>query len=310
MRDAFVTALVQAAEADPRIVIITGDLGFNVLDEFQRRLPKQFINAGVAEQNMTGLAAGLAMEDFTVFTYSIANFSTLRCLEQIRNDLCYHQLNVNIVAVGGGLSYGPLGPTHHATEDIAIMRALPEMVVFCPNDDRETAWGVGELARRPGPSYIRLDRNSVLLSEEAEPSALSIGRARLICDGSDLTLIATGGLVVEAVEAARILSQQSLKCRVVSMHTIRPLDETAIREAALETGGIVTIEEHSVVGGLGSAVADCLVDAHLSSKLFFRIGLPSAFTSLVGSQEYLRRNYGLDAPSIASRIISAMSERT
>src|SRR5882757_6882308 len=160
MRDHFVKRLSEMAETDSRITLMTGDLGFGVLTDFQKRFPKQFINAGVAEQNMTGLATGLALDGRTVFTYSIANFPTLRCLEQIRNDICYHEANVKVVAIGGGFSYGALGISHHATEDIAIMRSLPGMTVLCPGDVHEAIEATTIAYRTPGPCYLRLDKSA------------------------------------------------------------------------------------------------------------------------------------------------------
>lgn len=300
MRDAFVRALSHLASADRRIVLITGDLGFGVLDEFAKRYPKQFINAGVAEQNMTGLAAGLALEGRCVFTYSIGNFATLRCLEQIRNDVAYHQLNVNVVAVGGGFSYGALGATHHATEDIAIMRSLPNMTVFAPNDDDETFHGVQCLAVRAGPSYIRLDRTGV--PGLCADVSVEIGKARLLRHGKDITLIATGGIAREAMQASEELAKTGVECRVLSMHTVKPLDQGAIRDAVHQTRGIVTIEEHSRIGGLGGAIAEALCEENLFPDLYACLALPPEFSALVGSQKYLRSYYGLDAPGIARRV--------
>ncbi|WGF87865.1 transketolase family protein [Marinivivus vitaminiproducens] len=305
MRDAFIRALTEAALADPRIVLLTGDLGFGVLEHFEQRCPRQYVNAGVAEQNMTALAAGLALEGRVAFTYSIANFTTLRCLEQIRNDACYHEANVNIVSVGGGLSYGPLGPTHHATEDLAIMRALPGMVVFAPNDDGEVAAGLPALIDHPGPSYIRLDRASVM-SPAVDDLPFALGRARRLREGDDVTLVACGGMAGEALAAAETLQRQGLSCRVLSMHTIRPLDTDALIEAAAETGGIVTIEEHSTIGGLGTACADALLDLGVAPHRFCKIALPSAFTTVVGSQAFLRRHYRIDAGAIAARVAALL----
>jgi transketolase len=309
MRDAFVAALSDVAAADPRVVLITGDLGFGVLDGFERSFPEQYVNAGIAEQNMTAIAAGLALEGHVAFTYSIANFTTLRCLEQIRNDVCYHEANVNIISVGGGLSYGPLGPTHHATEDLAVMRALPGMVVFAPNDDWEVSQGLRALVAHPGPTYTRLDRASVTLAAaRAEPFAL--GRARLLQDGDDITLVACGGMASEAVLAAeRLLLGHRLKARVLSMHTIKPLDVEALVAAALTTGGIVTIEEHSEIGGLAAAVAETLLVRGVVPRCFARIALPPAFTTVVGAHAYLRRRYGLHADAIVDQVLDLLQAR-
>lgn len=302
MRDAFVEALTGLAERDPRILLITGDLGFGVLTGFAHRFPAQFLNAGIAEQNMTGLAAGIALEGRIVFTYSIGNFPTLRCLEQIRNDVCYHDSNVKIVAIGGGMSYGSLGISHHATEDLAIMRSIPNMTVLSPADLDEARAATHAIAALNGPAYLRLDKSSAAPTAQAEP--FQLGRARKLREGKDVTLISTGGVTGEVLRASDSLASRGVSCRVLSMHTIKPLDTAALIAAAAETGGIVTIEEHSVDGGLGGAVAEVLLEACERPRVFRRIGLRAGFSSIVGSQEYLRRVYDLDAGAIASQTLT------
>jgi transketolase len=298
MRDAFVKTLIELAEENPAIMLITGDLGFGVLADFAHRFPRQYLNIGVAEQNMTGVATGLALEGRVVFTYSIANFPTLRCLEQIRNDACYHKANVKIVSVGCGMSYGPLGISHHATEDIAIVRALPNITVISPGDLWEARQATRAISGSSGPALLRLDKSAA--AESFRPGEVfELGKARRIREGHDVTLIATGGILGEALAAADLLRLESIHCRVLSMHTIKPLDTQELCAAAVETGGIVTIEEHSVEGGLGGAVAENLLEAGVIPRFFFRIGLRGGFTSIVGSQQYLRKAYSLDAASIA-----------
>jgi transketolase len=305
MREAFFRSLARLAEEDERIYLLVGDLGFGVADEFRRRFPERFVNVGVAEQNMTGVAAGLALAGKTVFTYSIANFPTLRCLEQIRNDVCYHNANVKIVAVGGGLAYGALGASHHATEDLAILRALPNMVVVAPGDPLEAEQATAAVVRHRGPCYLRLGR----AGEPAVHTHLGfkLGKAVRVRRGSDLSLIATGGMLAIALEAARLLSQNGLEAALWSMHTLKPLDVAAVREAA--TNGLVfTLEEHSAIGGLGSAVADVLCEAGYSG-VFRRIALPDAFAPCAGGAEYLRRLNGLDVESVVARIRSEAATR-
>ncbi len=312
MRDAFVARLSALAERDPRIFLITGDLGFGGLPEFAKRFPNQYLNAGVAEQNMTGLATGLAMEGRVVFTYSIANFATLRCLEQIRNDAAYHGANVKVVAIGGGFSYGALGISHHATEDIAILRALPDVQVVAPGDDWEAEEATSALAATPGTCYLRLDRSSAG-GGAREGERFALGRARVLEEGDDVTLIATGGMVGPTRRAAALLRGEGIGARVLSMHTVKPIDRDAIRQACEETGGIVTVEEHTVDGGLGSAVAEVCVDDGVWPRAFRRVGLRAGFSSIVGSQEYLRGRYGLDEESIrdaGTAVVEAASART
>jgi transketolase len=306
VRDTFIRTLSALAETRPDLMLIAADLGFGVLDHWIARFPRQFLNAGVAEQNMTGLAAGMALEGRTVFTYSLGGFPTVRCLEQIRNDVCYHHANVKIVTVGGGMSYGPLGASHHATEDLAIMRSLPNMVVLAPGDLWETAEATRALLSLPGPAYLRLDK-SAAPPTHALGEKLQWGRIRTIRDGRDVTLAATGGILGEALCAAELLEADGVACRVLSVHTIKPLDRATLEAAARETGGIVTIEEHSLDGGMGGAVAEVLLDAGAAPGFFLRCGLRT-FSSIVGSQSYLRRSYGLDAASIAGAVLARLKK--
>jgi transketolase len=308
VRDAFIRELMAIAAVRPQVMLLTADLGFGVLEEFARRFPKQFLNVGVAEQNMTAVATGLALEGAIVFTYSLGNFPTLRCLEQIRNDACYHGANVKIVTVGGGMSYGAVGASHHATEDLAILRALPGTTVVAPGDLWETAEATHAIVDRPGVAYLRLDKSFAAPSHRDE-DLFELGRARKVLDGTGATLIAAGGILGEAVKAAGLLRARGIAVRVLSMHSVKPLDHSAIAAAARETGGIVSIEEHTIDGGLGGAVAESLLENGAIPGFFIRIGLKSCFSSVVGSQRYLRSVYGMDAEAIvdtvAARIESA-----
>jgi transketolase len=304
LRDAFIRALTEMAEKDPRVVLITGDLGFGVLTDFAKRFPNQFVNAGVAEQNMTMIACGMALEGFKVYTYSIANFTTLRCLEQLRNDVCYHDADVTAVSVGGGFSYGQLGMSHFAIEDLAILRALPNMTVVAPTEVWETEELTRQLAARKGPTYLRLDKGKGGTSPDPA-QLLKLGKIRRTREGADVTLIATGAILSEAMGAAATLAGQGVQARVLAVHTIKPLDTEEIVRAARETGGIVTVEEHTIVGGLGGAVAEVCLDAGVSPGFFRRVGLKDAFPTIVGTQEYLRAAYKLDAPAIVDVVNEA-----
>lgn len=305
MRKRFVEQLCMAAESNPQVMLVTGDLGFGVLDDFAARFPKQYLNVGVAEQNMTGVAAGLALSGKVVFTYSIANFPTLRCLEQLRNDVCYHHANVKVVAIGGGFSYGALGISHHATEDIAILRALPELTVVAPGDPWEAAAATAALAKMPGPAYLRLDKSS-MPDTHAPDEQFTMGQARRVREGHDITLIATGGILDVARTAAnRLAEENQINCRVLSMHTIKPIDRSAIHAACHETGGIITLEEHTIDGGLGSAVAEVCMDDGVRPRVFRRMGLRAGFSSLVGDQHYLRTVYGLDEQAVIATVLTA-----
>lgn len=288
MRTAFLKTLEDLAAEDSRINFITGDLGFTVVEPFVKRFPNQFLNAGVAEQNMTGLAVGMALSGKIVFTYSIANFPTLRCLEQIRNDGCYHKANLKVVSVGGGLAYGALGSSHQATEDIAVLRSLPGMIVVAPGDPVETEHATRALAAVQGPCYLRLGK-------AGEPRVhtnsidFKLGKAIRVCEGTDITIVSTGGMLHSCFEATQSLIQSGLSVRLLSMHTIKPLDTEALLSAARETTAILTVEEHSVIGGLGGAIAEYLAQES-PRRIGFRImGLPDQFCRTVGSQDYLKQ---------------------
>ncbi len=298
MRDAFIEELSDLAEDDPSVMMITGDLGFGVLTDYAERFPNQFLNAGVAEQNMTGLACGLALEGHKVYTYSIANFNTLRPLEQIRNDVCYHDANVTLVSVGGGFSYGQLGMSHFATEDLAILRALPNMEVIAPADPWETKLLTRQMAVKPGPKYLRLDKGRAGTPEEP----VELGKIRQVRDGADVTLIGIGAIVFEALHAAQILEARGIHARVLAVHSLKPFDVHPVLAAARETGGIITIEEHNIIGGLGSAVAETCLDAGVTPGFFRRLGLQDEYPSVVGDQNYLRAKYGMDAYGIVAAL--------
>ncbi|MDP7012131.1 MAG: transketolase C-terminal domain-containing protein [Verrucomicrobiota bacterium] len=298
MRDAFVAALTELAEDDPSVFLITADLGFGVLTQFAERFPKQFLNVGVAEQNMTGVATGLALEGRVVFTYSIANFPTLRCLEQIRNDALYHNVNVNVVAIGGGFSYGALGMSHHATEDLAIMRALPGLVVVSPGCLWETRGATRALALTDGPSYLRLDKSNAG-DTKREGEVFNLGAIRTLREGDALTIAATGGILAEALSAAETLGGEGIACRVLSVNSLRPLDKDTVERACAETGGLLAVEEHLVEGGLGGLLAECCLENDVRPKTFYRLGLRDGWPKVVGSQQYLRGECGVDAAAIA-----------
>lgn len=307
MRTAFIDAVTSEAGADNRIALVVGDLGFGVVERFRDRFPDRYVNAGVAEQDMIGLATGMALAGAISVTYSIANFAVLRCLEQIRNDICYHAANVKVVAVGGGLAYGALGVTHHGTEDIAAVRSLPEMRVIVPADATESRWAIQTALRTPGPFYIRLGRNGEPAVHRSE-QPLELGRAALLREGASATVIGIGSVLGGAMQAADELATRGLDLRVLSMHTVAPLDEDAVLAAADETGAVLTLEEHCIMGGLGSAVAEVLAESGRSVP-FRRLGLPRSFVDRVGSHEDLRNYYGLTASGIESAVIDLLAKR-
>jgi transketolase len=305
MRTAFIKELFELAKQDERIVLIVGDLGFGVVTPFMEQLPRQFLNAGVAEQNMTGMAAGMALSGKIALTYSIANFPTLRCLEQVRNDVCYHNANVKIVSVGGGLTYGAMGATHHAVEDIAVMRALPGLLVVAPGDPVEARSATRAVIAYHGPCYLRLGKAGEPVVHQS-PIEFDLGKAIRMREGKDVTLISTGGILPHVVQAVDLLEKEGIHARLLSMHTVKPLDTAAVLAAARQTEAIFTVEEHSILGGLGSAVAEVLAEADAVKVPFKRLGLPPAFSPHIGSQEYMLERHGLTGQGIAKNVAAAL----
>lgn len=306
MRTRFFADLLAAATSDRDIVLISGDLGFGVVEPFVAACPAQFINAGVAEQNMTGLAAGIALGGGRVFTYSIANFPTLRCLEQIRNDIAYHRANVTVVAVGGGLAYGALGMSHHATEDLAIMRAIPGLDVAAPGDPAETGAVLADLLAHGGPAYLRLGKAGEK-TVHSGPVRLARGKSLELRTGGEIAIFSTGAVLPVVCEAADLLDQAGIRTDVRSFPWLDPFDVAAVQDAAGRYEAIVTVEEHSIVGGLGSTVAEVLAALRVAAPLT-RIALPPRIASVVGDQHYLRSLYGLDPTGIARRVLKQLEE--
>ena len=309
MRDTFVRTLVDLAKQDSNIELITGDLGFGVLKPFWETVPDQFTNAGIAEQHMTSMAAGMALTGKTVFTYSIGNFPTLRCLEQVRNDCAYHHANVKIVCVGGGFVYGSLGMSHHATEDLAIMRALPEVVVMAPGDAVEAAAATRAIANHQGTCYLRLGRGGEKSIHEELPN-FTIGKALPIGEeyetSVDVTIFSTGAILDIACETVALLRQQGLKVAQYSFPTVKPLDTDTIRKCAKQSRLLASIEEHNIIGGFGSAVAEVLADMGNSPRLL-RCGISDEYCIRVGNQQFLRDVYGLNAPSIVEKVLAHLA---
>ena len=310
MRDTVIRTLIELGKEDKDIELITGDLGFGVLKSFWETLPNQFINAGIAEQNMTGVAAGMALEGKKVFTYSIGNFPTLRCLEQIRNDCAYHNANVNVICVGGGYVYGSLGMSHHATEDIAILRALPDVTVICPGDPVEASLAVKKIAQTDGTCYLRLGRggeqnvNTVIKEFE-------IGKAYKLRDAKDMNrkvaVFSTGAILEETTKACDMLEERGIAVEQYSFPTVKPIDRKVIEDCANRFDNIFTVEEHNIVGGFGGAVAEVLAECGGKAKLH-RIGIDDFYCIEVGSQAYLREQVGINAEGIVKKVKDVFGE--
>lgn len=305
MRDTFVKTLIEEAKKDKNIELVTGDLGFGVLKPYFEQLPNQFTNAGIAEQNMTGVAAGMALCGKTVFTYSIGNFPTLRCIEQIRNDCAYPHANVKIVCVGGGFVYGSLGMSHQATEDIAMLRALPEVTVVCPGDLVEAAEATKAIAHTPGAVYLRLGRGGEKrvhnkIDNFQIGKAIKIREAKADCN-KKVALFSTGAILDEVTEAAGILEKEGIGVEEYSFHTVKPIDKDVILDCANRYDYIVTVEEHNVIGGFASAVSEVITDSDENVRLI-KIGLNDEYCSKVGNQKYLRAQYGMTAQDIVKKV--------
>lgn len=307
MRDTFVKTLVEIAKEDKNIELVTGDLGFGVLKPFWEQLPDQFTNAGIAEQNMTTVAAGMALEGKTVFTYSIGNFPTLRCLEQIRNDCAYHNANVKIVCIGGGFVYGSLGMSHHATEDIAILRALPDVVVMAPGDLVEAQEATKAIAQYKGTCYLRLGRGGEKRIHD-RIEHFQIGKAIRVHDGEKVAIFSTGAIFEEVQGAYDLLKQQGLSPAVYTFPTVKPIDKDVICACAKDFDLIVTCEEHNIVGGFGSAVAEVMAEMPSKKAYLMRIGMQDMYATRVGNQAYLREQYGMSAKQIAEKIVKALND--
>tara|TARA_B100000315_G_scaffold32285_1_gene27263 strand:+ start:1972 stop:2889 length:918 start_codon:yes stop_codon:yes gene_type:complete len=302
MRTAFIDALLDEARQDPSIMLLTGDLGFNVLEEFAEELPAQFLNCGVAEQSMIGVAAGLAASGRQVFVYSIANFPTFRCLEQIRNDVAYHGHNVTIVSVGAGFAYGSLGYSHLGLEDLAIMRAIPGIDVICPSDPIETDLITRMLIRKNGPAYLRLGKAGEEILHVETPQ-FSWGDAISLRSGSDLTIAASGSVLSLALEAHDCLADMGIDVEVLSVPFLRPLSPACL-EASIGRG-LVTVEEHSIIGGFGSAVLDAVIACgevpHQRT-----IGSPAALPAAIGDSGFMRQSASLTTEAVIEAVQSLL----
>lgn len=309
MRTHVIAELINKATEDERICLLVGDLGFSVVEGFRDRFPDRFINCGIAEQNMMSVAAGLALEGDKVFVYSIGNFPTLRCLEQIRNDVCYHNLDVNIISVGGGFAYGAMGMSHHTTEDLAIMRSLANMNVYAPADYHEALSVLDEVYSAQSPSYMRLSKGTdKVFHQERDWIDIKnlIPYEEYYENKYEVTIISAGTLLEEAISAKHELRNMGISARIYSCPTIKPIDREGVYTLANTSTYLVTCEEHNSQGGLGGAVSEILSEMNNHASLI-RIGLDNEYSEIVGSTEYLRKRYGLDGKSIADKIIMRMN---
>ncbi|MBI3457753.1 MAG: transketolase, partial [Candidatus Rokubacteria bacterium] len=295
MRKVCLDMVYELAKQDPRVFFIGSDLGAGTLEPFKREMPERFFMEGVSEATIIGVAAGLALEGQIPYVNTIATFLTRRCFEQIAVDLCLHNANVRLIGNGGGLVYAPLGPTHLAIDDLAILRALPNMTIVAPADANEMRRFMRTTLTHQGPLYIRLAKGGdPIVTQDQGP--FEIGRAVLMREGADALLVTTGVTLQVALEAAAALRERGVEAAVLHMPTVKPLDVAALIRHAAEVPAIVTVEEHTLMGGLGSAVAEAVAEAGLApAKRVKRIGIPDVFPDQYGSQASLMRRYGMTA---------------
>ena len=303
MRDAFLTSLISLAEKDDRIALLTGDLGYGVVEKFENKFPDRFWNCGVAEQSMVGIAAGLAKSGMLPFVYSIANFPTFRCLEQIRNDVCYHNLPVTIVSVGAGLGYGTLGYTHHGIEDIAAMRSLPNISIYSPCDPNDVAQVLARITERPAPTYLRLGKNGEPQIQVSTANVLA-GRVRELTTGSDLTILSTGAVTENCASVAQALKDQGYKIQVIAITELEPLKANFIL-SIITSSKILIVEEHVKRGGFASALFEAFNELGFHSEIS-RLFVSESAISEIGTQEFLRGLSGLDKTGIQAKCLEIL----
>jgi len=291
LRTTFVRTLIELAEKDDKIFLLTPDMGYSVLESFREKFPDRFFNTGIAEQNTIGIAAGLAASGNTVYVYSIIPFVTMRCFEQVRLDLAYNNTNVKLIGIGAGLTYGSLGPSHHGIEDIAIMRAIPNMTVLCPGDPIETEELIKRSYETKGPMYIRLGKNG---EPKIHPDGtkIEIGKSIHVTEGNDLAVITTSNTLERAKNWVEEWKTEGVNVQLISMPSIKPFDNNAIKDLIDQNIPIITVEEHNVIGGLGSVVAEIIAESGKSVN-FKRIGIPDKFSHFVGSHDFQKQKFNL-----------------
>jgi transketolase len=308
MRNAFAEEITLLGREDPRVVLLSGDIGNKLFDRFKEHSPSRFFNCGVAEANMMGVAAGLALNGLRPVVYTITPFTTTRCFEQIRVDVCYHDAPVIIVGTGAGLSYAELGPTHHSLEDLAILRTLPGMTVLAPCDSVELRGLLRAALRGKGPVYMRIGKKGEPVVHE-RPTDVVIGRAITVRAGEKVCLISTGNIMPVVLAAAKALEAHGISPRVESFHTVKPLDEDRLAEVFASATLVVTIEEHGRVGGLGGSIAEWKAARDPVPAGLLSFGTGDTFLHQIGSQDYARHHFGLHPQNIAERVLGTLGRR-
>ncbi len=286
---------------------LAGDLGYTAVEKIEKEFPTRFVNVGVAEQNMIGLAAGLALSGKKVYVYSIIPFLTMRCFEQIRDDICFQDLDVTLIGIGAGLSYGYLSSTHFALEDLSIMRVLPNLTIFSPADEVEARLGIQALKNFNHPVYFRIGKRQEPIIYK-KPYSFKLGKGVILRKGDDAVIFSTGPIIDEVLKAVDSINKKSkFKVTIINIHTLKPIDTKFILKHSLGKKVVITVEEHSVIGGLGSTIAEVL-SQHNNIPLLKFIGTGHEFIKEIGSQSYLRGKLGLSAKGLYKTIISTLKK--
>lgn len=307
MRTTFIKTLTKMAREDEKIMCVIGDTGFSVFEEFEKEFGERFLNVGIAEQNFVSIGAGLAAMGMKPYIYNVVSFMTLRAAEQIMLDVCYQENPVVLVGVGGGLAYATAGPTHHAFQDIAMMSAIPNMTVICPGDPIEMKSIMQKSKDYNRPLYIRIGR-SVDPVVHMNPIDFEIGKAIKMYEGTEATIFVTGVMLQEAVKVRELLYKEGLSIALYSMPSVKPIDKNIIKERAALKKPIFTIEEHSIIGGLGDAVGRVLCENMMTSPVYFhKFGIDDQFAPVTGSRDYLRDLFGISANKITKKILKIIN---
>ncbi len=304
MRDNFLKGLFELAKKDKSVFLITGDLGFKIFDQYIENFKDRFLNVGVAEQNMIGVATGMALRGYKVVVYSIANFATLRCLEQIRNDAAYHNANITVVASGGGYTYGALGMSHHATEDIAVIRSLPDIKVFVPSSGLESYITTKKIINLNGVKYLRIEKES---KYKPIQKRINISQGVYYNYGKDGVILTSGGILSECMQAEKSLNKKRLFFDVISINTIKPLSNLLLKKISKKKY-IITVEEHNFSGGIGSCILEKLNELQIKKNIKI-ISIKDCYSSVVGDQQFMRKKNGIDSRSIENKILNFVKNK-
>lgn len=306
MRTAFLQTITELMRNQKDIITITADMGYSVFEEMQKEFPNRFINTGVTEQSSISIATGLALSGFKVYFYAQAPFATMRCYEQIRLDVAFNKVNVKIVGVASGFNSNQLGVSHFALEDLGLMRLLPNMTIFAPGDPKEAAWATKNAYNINGPVYIRLTKSGSPIVHTNQKK-FQTGKGIILKEGTNGSIFVSGSLLPMAVSIQNLLLKKNVNLAVVSMPTIKPFDKALVYKQARKTGNIFTLEEHSIVGGLGSAVAEVIAEKGIGVE-FHRFAAPDKFTDITGSCDYLLKYNGLSVKDISGKILKIISK--